>query len=77
MDNSLEPFAASPYVKGSDTHLTELAQPTKPIASQGLVQQTSSGAVTSSLLVSVEQQMYGTGKPRRVITRGQIVHDRK
>lgn len=66
MSDSLGPFADSQYINGSQTP-----------AGGPATAQTQSLTVSNNVVVSVEQKMYGTGKARRVITRGQIIRGRK
>jgi hypothetical protein len=73
MPNLPEPFAASPYLKGSHTERSRPSTPTSPMGHQISVDRVPSTGSSSSFIL-IEQQKYGTGKPRRVITRGQVVH---
>jgi hypothetical protein len=74
MSDSLEPFADSSYIKGSQTYAVGPVPLTQATSPHGV---TAQSIMSSNLVVSIEQEIYGTGKPRRVITRGQIIRDRK
>jgi hypothetical protein len=64
MANPADPFADGGYVSGTQTGTAPEVFRKAP------------ADILIEPLINVEQQKYGTGKPKRVITRGRIVHDR-